>query len=65
MPRSLKRFQVSDKFAARKALPKLQDRIQIPRKEDEVVIHGGEDFDFGRKDARGRAIASRFCGNRP
>ncbi len=35
--------------------PNCKTVIQIPRKEDEVVIHGGEDFDFAGR-TRGRAI---------
>lgn len=56
-PGCLKRFQVSDKFAGQKGpCPNCKTVIQIPKKEDEVVIHGGEEFDFAGKDARGKAI---------
>ena len=49
------RFKVSDKFAGQKGpCPKCKAPIQIPKKEEEVVIHAPDNF--GPKDTSGRAV---------
>jgi hypothetical protein len=50
-----KRFQVSDKFAGQQGpCPSCKTLINIPKKEDEAVIHAPEQF--GAKGQGGRAI---------
>ncbi len=49
------RFKVSDKFAGQKGpCPKCKTVIQIPAKEDEVVVHTPEEF--GPKNSAGVAV---------
>ncbi len=51
----MKSFDVSDKFAGRSGkCPNCKGDITIPKKEDEVVVHGGEDF--GPEDGAGRPV---------
>lgn len=50
------RFTVSDKFAGQTGpCPKCKEKIQIPEKGDEVVIHAPE-LEAGAKDAKGRSV---------
>jgi hypothetical protein len=54
-PGCLKRFSVADKFAGQKGpCPKCKTVIQIPKKEDEVVIHAPEHSEAGAVGAGGR-----------
>jgi len=56
-PGCLKRFKVSDKFAGQKGpCPSCKTVIQIPKKGDEVVIHGSEEFESTGRDAKGQLI---------
>ncbi|MHB8900800.1 MAG: hypothetical protein ACYC6Y_18775 [Thermoguttaceae bacterium] len=56
-PGCLKRFTVSEKFAGQKGpCPKCKTIIQIPKLGDEVVIHGGEEFEHSGRDAQGKLI---------
>ncbi len=56
-PGCLKRFTVSEKFAGQKGpCPKCKTIIEIPKLGDEVVIHGGEEFDHAGRDAQGKLI---------
>lgn len=56
-PGCLKRFAVSEKFAGQKGpCPKCRTIIQIPKLGDEVIIHGGEEFDHAGRDAQGKLI---------
>ena len=56
-PGCLKRFSVSEKFAGQKGpCPKCKTVIEIPKLGDEVVIHGGEEFDHAGRDAHGKLI---------
>lgn len=56
-PGCLKRFSVSEKFAGQKGpCPKCKTVIQIPTLGEEVVIHGGEDFDHAGRDTKGKLI---------
>jgi len=50
-----KRFQVSEKFAGKTGpCPACKTVIQVPTKEQQVVIHAPEEF--GPKDRKGRAV---------
>ena len=54
-PKCHTRFNVSDKFAGQKGpCPKCKETIQVPTKEEEVVIHAPEEF--GPKTATGEAV---------
>lgn len=54
-PGCLKRFQVSDKFAGKKGpCPSCKTEIQIPRADQEVVIHEPDEFVSGGKSVAGR-----------
>lgn len=56
-PGCLKRFNVSEKFAGQKGpCPKCKTVIEIPKLGEEVVIHGGEEFDHAGRDAKGKLI---------
>jgi hypothetical protein len=56
-PGCLKRFKVSEKFAGQKGpCPACKTVIQIPKKGEEVVIHGGEEFDHAGRDTQGKVI---------
>jgi hypothetical protein len=56
-PGCKKRFTVSDKFAGQKGpCPSCKTTIEIPRKEDEVVVHAPEEA--GPKDSKGRATTA-------
>lgn len=56
-PGCLKRFTVSEKFAGQRGpCPKCKTAIQIPKLGEEVVIHGGEEFDHAGRDAQGKLI---------
>ncbi len=56
-PGCLKRFSVSEKFAGQKGpCPKCKTVIDIPKLGDEVVIHGGEEFDHAGRDTQGKMI---------
>jgi len=51
------RFQVNEKFAGRSGpCPKCKAVIQIPLKNPEVKIHGGEEFSSGGRNATGQLV---------
>jgi len=52
-----KSFKVSDKFAGQKGpCPNCKATLQIPKKEDEVKIHGGEEFTDGGRSIDGELL---------
>ena len=54
-PKCHKRFKVSDKFAGQKGpCPSCKTTIEIPKADEQVVIHAPEDS--GPKDASGRSV---------
>lgn len=56
-PGCFKRFSVSEKFAGQKGpCPKCKTVIDIPKLGEEVVIHGGEEFGDGGRDAKGKLV---------
>jgi hypothetical protein len=56
-PGCKKRFSVSDKFAGQKGpCPRCKTTIEIPLKEEEVVVHAPEGA--GPKDSKGRAVTA-------
>lgn len=66
-PGCLKRFSVSEKFAGQKGpCPKCKTVIEIPKPDDdEVVIHGGEEFDHAGRDAQGKLIGKPILREQP
>lgn len=60
-PGCMKRFSVADKFAGQKGpCPKCKTIIQIPKKEDEVVIHAPEHSEAGAIGAGGRHVLKTY-----
>lgn len=56
-PGCKKRFTVSDKYAGMTGPCKYcKTPITIPKATEEIVVHGGESFSTGGKDAKGRLI---------
>ena len=56
-PGCRKRFQVSEKFAGKSGpCPVCKQIIRVPTKEEEVVIHGPEDFEKGGRGASGELV---------
>jgi len=52
-----KSFKVSDKFAGQKGpCPNCKAPIQVPKKEDEVKIHGAEGFTDGGRSTTGKLL---------
>ncbi len=52
-----KSFNVSDKFAGQKGpCPNCKETLQIPKKEDEVKIHGDEEFTDGGRSIDGELL---------
>jgi hypothetical protein len=60
-PKCLTRFNVADKFAGLKGpCPKCKSVIQIPKKEDEVVIHAPDHSEAGAIGVSGRHVLKTF-----
>ena len=58
-PGCLKRFNVSEKFAGKKGpCPKCKKTIEIPEKDEEVVIHEAE---TGAKDSTGKKLSKQIA----
>jgi hypothetical protein len=56
-PGCKKSFQVKDQFAGKSGpCPKCKAIIHVPKKSEEVKIHGGEDFSRGGRDAAGQLV---------
>lgn len=57
----MKRFSVADKFAGQKGpCPKCKTVIQIPKKEDEIVIHAPEHSEAGAVGISGRNVLKTY-----
>ena len=51
------RFQADEKHAGKAVpCPKCKNMLRIPLPEDDIVIHGGEMFNNGPKDSKGRVV---------
>jgi len=60
-PKCLTRFNVADKFGGQKGpCPKCKTIIQIPKKEEEVVIHAPDHSEAGAVGAGGRHVLKTF-----
>jgi hypothetical protein len=60
-PGCLKRFSVADKFAGKQGpCPKCKTVINIPKKEEEVVIHAPEHSEAGAVGAGGRHVLKTY-----
>jgi hypothetical protein len=56
-PGCKKSFQVKDQFAGRSGpCPKCKTAIHVPKKSEEVKVHGGEQFATGGRDAAGQLV---------
>jgi len=56
-PGCKKSFQVKDQFAGKSGpCPKCKATIHVPKKSEEVKVHGGEQFSRGGRDAAGQLV---------